>query len=391
MHAAELSERPSVVALRVERRDSNPLRLAALLLAVMLAGCATRPGPELLNPTHMSLSGTRTVTVYVATTRVREEADRDAFTGNRAGALSYAEFKISVPPGHRSGNIEWSTSIPDPRTSFATVSHDALDRPAFEQKLASRDGRHRKVGVFIHGFNTNFPEALFRLAQIATDADADGALVLFAWPSEGRVTGYLADKDAATYSRDQLVDLLTMLARNRSIADITVVGHSMGGWLTVEALRQLRLTGNNAVIDRLRVILAAPDIDIDVFRAQTAVIGPLSPPMMVLVSRDDVALAVSGDIAGKRQRLGALDVNDPRVQQAALDAKVQIVDISDLQPSDGFKHDRYVGLAALYPQLTAAEANGGRDLRHAGAFIFNAVGATLSSPFSLAGSALAGE
>lgn len=46
----------------------------------------------------------------------------------------------------------------------------------------------------------------------------------------------------------------------------------MGAWLTVEALRQLRLARNDAAINRLNVILAAPDIDVDVFRSQMEVI-----------------------------------------------------------------------------------------------------------------------
>ncbi len=39
------------------------------------------------------------------------------------------------------------------------------------------------------------------------------------------------------------------------------------------------LTGRSATLNRLAVVLAAPDIDVDVFRAQMNVIGPLTPPM----------------------------------------------------------------------------------------------------------------
>ncbi|MGN8021464.1 alpha/beta hydrolase [Phyllobacterium sp. 22229] len=81
--------------------------------------------------------------------------------------------------------------------------------------------------------------------------------------------------------------MLTSLAGKQTDGSITVVSHSMGGWLTAEAVRQLRITGKNKVFRRLHVILAAPDIDVDVFSAQLAAIGSLSPPMTVLVSRDD--------------------------------------------------------------------------------------------------------
>jgi esterase/lipase superfamily enzyme len=369
-------------------------RGVALALVCILGGCAERPGPEVLNPVPLSIPGAKVVTVYVATTRAREIPDSNIYGSARAHHTNYAEFKISIPPRHQSGNIEWPTGSPDPALSFATIQQNVLSSREFEQAIASRaNGRGRlNAGIFVHGFNTNFQEALYRLAQMTADADVDGTPILFTWPSEARVTGYLSDKEGVTYSRDRLVDLLAMLARKPSIGRVTVIGHSMGSWLTVEALRQLRLTRSDAVINRLNVVLAAPDIDVDVFRSQMEVIGSLSPPMTVLVSRDDIALRLSSRVAGGRERLGTLDVDDPRVQEAARRANVQIVDISSLKAPDGLNHDRFVNLAALYGRLAASGANRpDKNLRQAGAFVFNTVGTTLSSPFSLVGSAIAGE
>jgi esterase/lipase superfamily enzyme len=82
--------------------------------------------------------------------------------------------------------------------------------------------------------------------------------------------------------------LLKMVASSPQVGDIMVLAHSMGGLVTAEALRQLRSERQDRVIARLRrVILAAPDIDVDVFRAQLQTIGPLSPPMTLLVSKDE--------------------------------------------------------------------------------------------------------
>jgi esterase/lipase superfamily enzyme len=364
--------------------------LTALLLATSLAACSARPGPELLNPIASTPSA-RVVTVYVATTRARQRPDSNVFTNDHSRELNYAAFKIAIPPDHRVGHIEWPTLARDPALSFATVQQEVLDKRTFEQLVAARSSPRTplKTTLFVHGFNTNFQEALFRLAQMAADGDVAGVPILFAWPSEAKLTGYVVDKDAVAASRDQLAEVLTMLARN-SDADVRMIAHSMGAWPAVEALRQLRLAHKDAVINRLRIVLAAPDIDVDVFRTQMAVIGPLSPPMTVLVARDDIALSLASFIAGERPRLGMIDVDDPRIQEAAVTAKLEIVDVSSVKAPDRMNHERYASLAALYPRLAAADADGA-DIRRAGAFVFNAVGATISSPFTLAGSAIGGR
>ena len=367
------------------------LHLMLLLISSLLTACAGRPGPELLTETAATSPGAKVTTVYVATTRKRDENGN--YTSGRSRYVNYLRYRISMPPGHKAGNIEWPKSKPNPKTDFVTVEQQLLDSKTFEAEVTrKRNGKPPSVGVFVHGYNTNFTEAVYRVAQMASDAGVDAAPILFAWPSEGTLGGYVADKDAVTFSRDHSADLLATLARAQTQSPITLIGHSMGGWLTTEVVRQLRLTGQNAVIRRLQVVLAAPDIDVDVFRGQMAVIGPLTPPMTILVSRDDRALQVSEFLSTERQRLGRIDVTDPRVEEATRQAKVQVIDISDIEASDGFKHNRFVRLAALYPKLSGRNGNDAApNLRHAGAFVFNSAGAVISSPFVLAGKIVGGN
>jgi esterase/lipase superfamily enzyme len=365
--------------------------LAWLSCAVLVAGCALRPGPEVLIPTQVSVPGAKIITVYVATTREREIPDSNVYDSSRARGINYAAFKISLPPSHQPGRIEWPVGAVDPARDFATVEQEVLDRDTFYKRIALGGGSRMPVnaGIFVHGFNNNFQESLYRLAQLAADSDLKGVPILFAWPSNAKLGGYLADKDAVTYSRDQLADLLISVTRDPSIGRVTLLGHSMGGWLTAEALRQLRMTRRDATLRRLTVVLAAPDIDVDVFRSQMEVIGALSPPMTILVSRQDLALAVSSRIANNRPRIGMLNVDDPRVQEAALKNDLQIIDVSALEPSDPALHDGFVQFASLYGRLSEQAAGGG--LRQAGAFVANSVGAGLSAPFDLMGSALANQ
>lgn len=46
---------------------------------------------------------------------------------------------------------------------------------------------------------------------------------------------------------------------------VGIFWHSMGGFLVMEAVRQLKLQHREDVIDKLAVILDAPDINVDVF------------------------------------------------------------------------------------------------------------------------------
>jgi esterase/lipase superfamily enzyme len=357
-----------------DRRHSQSA--IVIVLAVALAGCASRPGPDVLIPVGMT-AGIKTIPIYVATTRKRAAPSENVFTTERASTLNFAKFVVGIPPNHQPGNIEWANGTPDPRANFATIDQAVLSDAEFRSAVApaaksSGRGKKHNVLIFVHGFNNNFQESLYRLAQI--DADSGyGMSILFAWPSQGDPILYGEDRDAAAYSRDYLMALLTMVSSSPQVGEILVVAHSMGGMLTADALRELRIQRRDRVIARLRVVLAAPDIDVDQFRSQVETIGPLKPPLTVLVSKDDRALKLSSLIGGSRVRAGALDVDNPLVQEAALKAQVRIVDISELKsPDGGLGHDRLFSFAVLYPQLQRQPV---ADRQKFGVFLFDAANA----------------
>src|SRR5215475_2587093 len=302
---------------RCARRDAHSAIIVALALS--LVGCASRPGPEVLVPVATA-PGVKSASIYVATNRKRDTPSQNVFTAERANTLNFAKFTIAIPPNHQPGNIEWPGGAPDPRVSFATIDQAALTDAEFRKAVArppqsSRQGTKHNVVIFVHGYNNNFQESLYRLAQIDADAGFNGIPILFAWPSQGDVAGYGADKEAAAYSRDHLIELLTMVTSSSQVGEIMVVAHSMGCMVTAEALRELRTSRRDRVIARLgRIVLAAPDIDVDVFQSQVQAIGPLNPPLTVLVSKDDAALRLSSFVAGSGLRAGALDVEIPRVR-----------------------------------------------------------------------------
>ena len=210
-------------------------------LAVILPGCATLPGPEVLTPVAIA-PGVKTLQVYVATTRERQSPSENVFTANRASALNFAKFVISVPPNHKPGEIEMPTNPSDPQTSFAVVDQAVMSEADFNKAVAPQKADRRKkqkVFVFVHGFNNNFQESLFRLAQLQADAKIDGIPILFSWPSQAQVAAYATDQDAASYFMrgDKLAEqgidpasLDTYDKRREAALAMSDPGSEMWGW-----------------------------------------------------------------------------------------------------------------------------------------------------------------
>ena len=363
------------------------LSLIALCLVgtEVLTACAGRPGPETLSSvTLRDFQPKRVETVYTVTTRERTEPGQNVFGIEKTLEPNYARFDISIPPNHKPANIEWpKRKTVDPHTDFAVVSQAVLGRSDLLQ--AVRAPNAAPPIVFVHGYNYNFQESLYRLAQLKTDSNMAGIPIAFAWPSHAALPAYVADKESATYSRDALAKLLVDLVEARK-GEVDVFAHSMGGWLTIEALRQLKLEGRDDVLGHLRVIMAAPDIDEDVFTAQLEVIGRMKVPILILVAADDRALQVSSFLGAGTQRVGALDARNPDVAAAAKKAGVTIVDISSLESSDATNHNRFFDANQIASTLNQPAASA--TLGDAGAFVFDAAAKTISSPFSLAATVL---
>jgi esterase/lipase superfamily enzyme len=356
-----------------------------LIVAVLgiLTACASRPSAAVLQPVSANSATGKEIVLLAATNRQPDEAT-NGFKSVRGSAIVYQRYAISIPPTHKSPEIEYPTAHPDPKREMVLTDRRTLSRPEFLSAAAAAPDKTGTVGIFVHGYNYSFQEALFRLAQITADADTGGTPILFSWPSEGAVTGYVADRDAVLASRDDLRAVLGSLSPQPGIKRVVLFGHSMGGFLIMETLRELKLAGRDDVLRKLVVVLAAPDIDADVFRSQLNVIGKLANPLVLLVSKDDRALAVSSFIGGERQRVGRLDVNDPAVQAAARTYGVRVIDITAVKGVDGLGHDRYASLARLGPQLASMDGQRGASATEVGAFVFDAAGAVVSSPFRLA-------
>jgi esterase/lipase superfamily enzyme len=323
---------------------------AAALVALGLGGCAGRPSGNLV-VVSASAPGASIVDVFVATTRADvSDPPGVMFSGERAPGLAFADIAVSIPPDsmRKVGEVQWPSTPPgDPARDFVTVRADRLDLKqavaAFNGRLLKLKPSDRHVLLFVHGYNTRFEEAVYRFAQIAHDAGAPVVPVLFTWPSRGKLFDYVYDRESATYSRDALEILLQQMVKNPNVKEISVLAHSMGNFVTVEAIRQMAIR-NHGMSPKIRdIMLASPDIDFDVFRRQIAEIEPSdkSPPVTLFVSRDDQALAASSLLAGSEPRLGVIDPHAEPYKSILEQARVNVVDLSAIKSDDPTNHGKF--------------------------------------------------
>jgi esterase/lipase superfamily enzyme len=109
----------------------------------------------------------------------------------------------------------------------------------------------------------------------------------------------------------------------------------------------VRIPKITATMAANQVVLAAPDIDIDLFTRQIETIGPLARPIIVLNSTDDWALAISRRIGGFRVRMGSIGEDNAVVQEMIAKKAIRVIDLSMLPALDRANHNRFIKLAEI--------------------------------------------
>ncbi len=338
----------------------NAMLKAVLAIAILsiLGACVGVPKEIIaiddLSSSAQNVPKANNKRIFIATTRAASSNPAIMFTGNR-GRLSFAQVDVSIPPSHKSGKIERTGLLsPDPQKYFSALNPKTLpDKKALitalNTGLAKLTPENRGALVFIHGYNTSFDEALFRFAQFINDSNYNGIAILFTWPSSGRTKDYLYDFNSALGSRDELLATLKTVGQ-ANINSGDILAHSMGAILTMETLRQAAIEGSlkTGRSTKLRnVVLASPDIDINLFAKQIKLIPVGSYEFYTLVSRDDKALKISRFLSGGISRVGSTSVN------ALKNLGVTIVDLTNVS-SSGSSHSKFAGSPEVVKALGRA-------------------------------------
>lgn len=194
-----------------------------------------------------------------------------------------------------------------------------------ESRLAQ--SARKDVFIFVHGYNNTFEDGLFRAAEVWHFMGRIGVPIAYSWPAgSGGLRGYAYDRESGEFTVSHLRHFIKTVAECPDVERVHLVAHSRGTDVAVSALRELHLgylaqgKSTQQALKLENLVLAAPDIDEDVFRQRFVAENLLQAAKRttVYVSRSDRAIEAADIIFASKQRLGSLSVKDvsPKIRQA---------------------------------------------------------------------------
>lgn len=243
------------------------------------------------------------VPIYLATNRrLADDPDQDepaSQFNDVNGPVQYARAVVTIPREHRMGVLESQNVVaafffePDPEKHVILKSIDLSDREdVLSSVTAELATTENAVLMYVHGYNTDLEKATRRAGQLTYDLGWDGPSFLFSWPSRGRASAYFIDSTMAARSTTAMTQVLGDLA-GLDADRIIVIAHSMGTRVLSNGLADLVRDEPDLAAKITTVILAAPDIDEEVFHNQ------LAPRFRELEGSQFTLYASSEDVALK--------------------------------------------------------------------------------------------
>ncbi len=223
------------------------------------------------------------------------------YGGERASTddLQLGTLNVSIPRDHRMGAIErpsiWKLEFrEDPEKHIVLLNVSPRSAPDFYSELASKvdSSPEKDAFVFVHGFDNTFEEAAWRTAQISYDLGFHGAPILYSWPSKGKLSQYAADEATIDWTSAHLEAFLETVAAQSHATTVHLIAHSMGNRALTRALAAI--ASRHPVPPMFKeVFLAAPDIDVGVFRQLAATFPTAATHVTLYASSKDKAILAS--------------------------------------------------------------------------------------------------
>ncbi|MBI2480633.1 MAG: alpha/beta hydrolase [Planctomycetia bacterium] len=235
------------------------------------------------------------------------------YGGEYSEKVEMGVCQVTIPDTHQEGELEAPTLLrlevaEDLQKHIVLRSVQRMESDEFfsglRKELQSK-GNH--ILVFVHGFNVSFEDAARRTAQMSSDLKFAGAPVCYSWPSQADWWKYRVDEKNVELSVDQLKGFLLAVAERSEADTINLVAHSMGNRVLTAALKEMDVATSERGQLFNQVILAAPDIDADIFKQRIA-------PAIVTKAKHVTLYASSKDLALVASR--RFNSGDPRAGDA---------------------------------------------------------------------------
>lgn len=224
--------------------------------------------------------------------------------------------------------------------------------------------RRKEAVIFIHGYNNDFNDAVKSTAQICNDLGPDDfTCIALTWPtggSKGVLFGYNVDRESGEFSVADLRKAIRIISSTPDLKAIHFIAHSRGTDVLSTAIQQLAIetyVAQSSIAEKLKihnVILAAPDIDLDV--AFSKILGIVSDPdllygksanerviynpgkfhLTVYSSNGDRALSMSKALFGSDLRLGLIDTSTSQDKLDRIPKAAGLADFITVEAGGGF-------------------------------------------------------
>lgn len=278
--------------------------------------------------------------VFIASP-IREEAQKQQTSLDKQ-LTEFRIAEISVPDVHQLGKFERPPSFlririvkEDRQRHISILDQPGVSEQAFRDGIAEMITEDKAALVFVHGYNTTRDDATRRTAQLAHDLAFHGPAVTFSWNDRGQLDGYLKDSNDVRWAARPFLRVIQLLG-DCGVESVFVIAHSMGAQVVSDACESRYAATSRTQISSL--VLAAADIDRDVFEARRLGLFESVRDVTTYASAGDAAMALALAANGL-PRVG--DANDLRLYEG-----VDSVDATDVD-TDWFGHGYFVASTEL--------------------------------------------
>ncbi len=292
------------------------LQLLLLLQIFFLVSCTSQPSkiPGNERSVEDEISSRHVVPVFYGTDRKGTGPTTDRSYSSERGDFEYGLSFVHIPKNHDPGHLERPyrflfVNFDENKDEHVMIIKppQKLSKNKFIKQLQETVEANSKDGlfVFIHGYNVSFEDAILRTGQLAFDLSFEGPAVTYSWPSKNSALEYLTDSEEIQLTTPYLKRFLMEIKEKSGAKRICVLAHSMGNRAFTQVLAELSRENQDGKVIFDQVILAAPDIDAEIFIKSIAPsIKGSANQISLYTSANDNVLEFSSTLRNSRPRAG---------------------------------------------------------------------------------------